>query len=152
MALMDDLFVVIPSKYTDRKPMLDRAIKKLEIPYEKIIIVRTEPSNLIEQVNNVFYEGELNIQKWWNFGINYGLSKGGRFFLLLNDDCDLEGNYIKDMYQQIKKTYSGLGINLSKVEPGWGHCFIVDFLKGGYFDEKFVWWFGDFDYYNRIKN
>lgn len=148
---MSDLFVVIPSMYMKRKKILDKLINDLGIPLERIIVIRTIPGPKIKNVVNIFSDSELNIQKWWNLGIDYGLARGGRYFLILNDDCQLEHSQIRDMYDQMKLSNSAIGINLSEVEPGWGHCFMIDFLQGGYFDQKFSWWYGDFDYLKRIE-
>jgi GT2 family glycosyltransferase len=151
MVRMSDLFVVIPTMYMKRKKNLDRLIKDVNVPFERIIVIRTIPGPKIKNVVNIFSDSELNIQKWWNLGINYGLARGGRYFLILNDDCQLEGSQIHNMYNQIKRSNSAICINISEVEPGWGHCFMIDFLQGGYFDEKFSWWYGDFDYLKRIE-
>lgn len=148
---MSDFFVVIPSMYLKRKKILDRLIKDLNVPFERIIVIRTIPGPKIKNVVNIFCGPELNIQKWWNLGIDYGLARGGRYFLILNDDCQLEGSQIRDMYDQIKLSNSAIGINLSEVEPDWEPCFMIDFLQGGYFDQKFSWWYGDFDYLKRIE-
>lgn len=149
--LNQNLFVVIPSQYTSRKVMLNSLIKKLNLPAQNIIIVRTQPGKNIKNVTNIFVDGDLSIYKWWNTGINAGLKKNGKYFLICNDDVSFNREDIMNMFKKFKKTKSAIAINHSKFSPGWGYCFMIDFSQGGYFDERFSWWYGDTDYLKQIE-
>lgn len=140
----DDLWMVIPT--ATRRDYIPDIIEQSGIDKNKIVIVHTKNDNEpYYEVNNIYDTGEINIQRWWNKGIDFVTSKGGRYVAILNDDVRLAGNPLNTIVTVMKKTSAALGYPYPF--QGWvcGYCFIIDLATDVRPDERYRWWYGDRD-------
>lgn len=140
----DDLWMVIPT--ATRREYIPDIIEQSGIDKDRIVIVHTKNDNEpYYEVNNIYDTGEINIQRWWNKGIDFVTSKGGRYVAILNDDVKLAGNPLNTITTVMKETGAGLGYPYPF--QGWvcGYCFIIDLATDIRPDERYRWWYGDRD-------
>lgn len=140
----DDLWMVIPT--ATRRDYIPDIIEQSGIDKDRIVIVHTKNDNEpYYEVNNIYDTGEINIQRWWNKGIDFVTSKGGRYVAILNDDVKLAGNPLNTITTVMKETGAGLGYPYPF--QGWvcGYCFIIDLATDIRPDERYRWWYGDRD-------
>ena len=138
-----ELWLVIPT--ADRHQYLSEIFHNSGIDENKRVLVRTCPGANIQDCVNIRFEGELNIQAWWNFGINYAMKRGARYVAVLNDDVVLQPRTLQRMLSQMIIESSSLAIPVKEGAAGWGHCWILDTSHGVMPDERFIWWCGDHD-------
>lgn len=82
--LAQALWLVIPT--ADRHQYLSEIFLNSGIDESKRILVRTSPGIDFPDCVNLRFNGNLNIQAWWNLGINYAMQHGARYIAVLNDD------------------------------------------------------------------
>lgn len=142
--MVEDLWMVIPT--ATRREYIPEIIEQSGIDKNKIVIVHTKNDNEpYYEVNNIYDTGEINIQRWWNKGIDFVTSKGGRYVAVLNDDVRLAGDPLNTIATVMKETGAGLGYPYPF--QGWvcGYCFIIDLATDIRPDERYRWWYGDRD-------
>ena len=140
----DSLWVTIPT--ADRRRYIPAIIREAGVPKEQIVIVHTKEDNEdYPEVNNIYDTGEINIQRWWNRGINYAMARGARYIAILNDDVELADDPLNRIVRGMKEKNAALGYPYPF--PGWtcGYCFIIDLATDVRPDEQFKWWYGDND-------
>lgn len=140
----DTLWVVIPT--ADRRRYIPAIIREAGVPKEQIVIVHTKENNEpYEEVNNIYDTGEINIQRWWNRGIEYAMARGARYVAVLNDDIELADDPLNRIVSGMKNQGSVLGYPYPF--PGWtcGYCWVLDLASDVRPDENFRWWYGDND-------
>ena len=139
-----DLWVTIPT--ADRRRYIPAIIREAGVPEKQIVIVHTKENNEpYPKVNNIYDTGELNIQRWWNKGIDYALARGARYVAVLNDDVELADNPLIKIVDGMKSQNAILGYPYPF--PGWtcGYCWVLDLASDVRPDEQFRWWYGDND-------
>lgn len=99
-----------------------------------IIFVSHHPIPTPEGVENVVVEGELNISKLWNSGVNYATSNGASHIVIINEVSSINPH----IFSEVVEECSSPVINLSD-----GGCFIV--TPGVQANESYRWWFADVD-------
>jgi hypothetical protein len=137
------LWVVIPT--ANRHEYLNDIFESSGVVTDQIILIRTSPGEPISGAVNLWVNGEINIQRWWNTGINFSRNKGGRYVAVINDDTALRKGDLQKLLHQMKTDQSTLALPVSKGEAGWGHCWILDLTHNVLPDERFQWWCGDHD-------
>jgi len=147
---LDDTYLVIPT--AGRTKYLDQIFSSSGIDSTKAILVWTKKiENDFPNCVNLQYEGDFNISKWWNFGIEYAASKGAKYVAVLNDDTWIQDGLIADMRHQLSQSGSALAISSSQKSDssssggGWGHCWMLNLQFNILPDNRFIWWFGDYD-------
>lgn len=100
----------------------------------KIIFVSHSPVSTPEGVENVVVDGELNIAKLWNSGINHAIFNGASHIVILNEVSSINPH----IFAEVVEKYSNPVINLSD-----GGCFIV--TPEVQANESYRWWFADLD-------
>ena len=139
----NQIWLVIPT--ADRHDYLQHIFESSGVPPEQIIVVRTSQGTSISGAINLWVEGELNIHKWWNTGINYCRKAGARYVAVLNDDTVIRKGDLDKLLAGMKSDQSTLALPVSKGEAGWGHCWLLDTSHEVFPDERFQWWCGDHD-------
>lgn len=148
-----DVWVVIP---TAGRSTLEGAVDSTGVPRERIVIVHTGHNvTLIDGTIAVLDQGPVNIQRWWNRGLDVVAARGGRYALVLNDDARISNRDIGRMVRGLQMTGAalacpgtpGLVVGGSKYQgrtlTGW--CWMLDLATGLRPDESYRWWFGDDD-------
>ena len=140
---MIDLWLVIPTG--TRTQYLKDIFNECDIEPSKRVLVRTIDAPDVENAINLKYEGEFNIQKWWNTGIDYARERGAEYVAVLNDDVQLLSNPLRRIAEVMKATGATLGYPFPFTGHVCGYCWVLDVKSGIRLDEDFVWWYGDRD-------
>lgn len=146
----DNPWVVVP---TAGRATLEAAIDSTGIPRERVVIVVTKPNIAVPSWCHVVADfGEVNIQRWWNAGLDFVAEHGGRFACVINDDVLLDADTIPALVAGIYgATLATPGETLAVVtDPGvhrtiHGCCWLIDLSHGIRPDEGYRWWYGDDD-------
>jgi hypothetical protein len=138
-----DIWLTIPTG--TRRQYLADIIKESQISPEKIVIVHTVESEPIEGVNNIWDLEPVNIQRWWNRGIDVARTFGADYIAVLNDDLRLKNNPINKIAYEMNKLKAVLGYPLPYTGHIPGYCWVLDVKSNIRADETFRWWYGDDD-------
>lgn len=140
---MNNLWLVIPTGA--RTQYLQDIFLKSRIPENRRILVRTIPDSPIPNATNLNYMGEFNIQKWWNFGINYAIANGAEYVAVLNDDVELANDPLNKIATTMKALKVPLGYPFPFLGHVCGYCWVLDVNSPIRPDENYKWWYGDRD-------
>jgi hypothetical protein len=138
------LWVTIPSG--TRRKYLQQIIHNCDVPLSRIVLVNTADNEPTQYVHNLWSD-ELNIQTWWNMGIDFAVKHGADHVAVLNDDLQLLDN-------PLNKIVAGMGdaaIGQPNIDSICGYCFILNTKYGLRADESYRWWYGDNDLYDRAS-
>ena len=142
--MVSDLWLVIPTG--TRTQYLKDIFNECDIEPSKRVLVRTQPNlSDVDNAINLQYEGEFNIQKWWNTGIDYARERGAEYVAVLNDDVQILSNPLRRIAEVMKATGAILGYPFPFTGHVCGYCWVLDLKSNIRLDEKFVWWYGDRD-------
>lgn len=141
--MTSNLWLVIPTG--TRTQYLKDIFNECDIEPSKRVLVRTIDAPDVENAINLKYEGEFNIQKWWNFGIDYARERGAEYVAVLNDDVQILSNPLRRIAEVMKATGATLGYPFPFTGHVCGYCWVLDVKSGIRLDEDFVWWYGDRD-------
>lgn len=138
-----DLWIVIP--VGPRLHYIDDVVRNSQIASDKIIIVKDKQTQRINGAVNLDRPDQLNIQIWWNIGIDFAESQGARYVAILSDDVKLIHGQLQGMLLELIQ--SNVAMISSKINKkyGWGHAFIIDLQSGIRPDNRFNWYYGDYD-------
>ena len=143
-----NIWLTIPTG--TRRDYLADIIKDSGIPPERIVIVHTVESEPIPEVNNIWDLGEINIQRWWNKGIDYAKENGAEYVAVLNDDVKIYNKFalthLASACKEEKTSMAILGQGSNS-----GHCFVLNVKDPIRPDERMRWWYGDNDLYLQAK-
>jgi hypothetical protein len=103
--------------------------------------------------------GEINIQRWWNRGIDEAVQLGATVVAVLNDDVRIADDGLSSMYRALVESSAtiasptrpdwGPGIHKGRLVPYrpvlWGACWLLDVSSPLRPDESYRWWYGDND-------
>lgn len=153
------LFMTVPTA-GQHPGLLEDLIRNCGLPPEQIVIVVTRPDvHLPAGVVRVEDFGPLNIQRWWNKGIEEAQRRGATAVAVLNDDMWVTPTTLLELHQEL--TLSGAAV-ASPSRPGervglhkgspipylpkiWGCFWLLRLDSGLRPDERYVWWYGDHD-------
>jgi GT2 family glycosyltransferase len=138
-----NIWLTIPTG--TRRQYLADIIKESQISPEKIVIVHTVESEPIEGVNNIWDLEPVNIQRWWNRGIDVARTFGADYIAVLNDDLRLKNNPINKIAYAMKELNAVIGYPLPYTGAIPGYCWVLDVKSNIRADENFRWWYGDDD-------
>lgn len=138
-----DLWLVIP--IGPRIGYIDKVISNSLLDRSKIIIVKDKETRMIEKAINIERPKILNIQMWWQIGIEFVEKKGGRYVAILSDDIELLPGQLQTMHQELINNKVAMISSKVSGKYGWGHAFIIDLASGIRPDCRFTWYFGDYD-------
>lgn len=103
-----------------------------------------------EGVHHVEDYGEVNIYRWWNNGLDYVVRNGGRYVLVLNDDLRFDSNYPKSIHEYTVQSNLAL-VDTHGTGNNGGTAWLLDTSYGYRLDERFRWWYGDTELFNRVS-
>lgn len=139
----ENLWLVIPT--STRHEHLKDIFESSGIPEERRILIRTSKGEDFPGAINLYQDKIFNIQSWWNTGIEFAASHGGKFVAVLNDDADFDAGALQTMLSQMIEENSDLVHPDPGLNHGWGHCWILRVDSKVRPDQRFVWWHGDHD-------
>lgn len=139
-----DLWLVVPT--ASRFEYLDKIFVNSLIPKENIILVRSNSGPVFGKVINIFVNSrEINIQKWWNLGIDYAEKQGAKLVAVLNDDVYISPGSLQAIALAVLEQNVALGFPYPHSGQLAGYCWILNLSSDVRPDERFSWWFGDND-------
>lgn len=146
------LWVTIPTAGRDT---LEACVDSTGIPRDRIVIVVTARDVLPPKgCRSVYDLGPINIQRWWNLGINIATAYGATRVAVLNDDILLDHDSLPTLLDAMgDATLATPGHQLAHhSDPAKdrarvldGACWIVNPAHGLRADEQYRWWYGDDD-------
>lgn len=140
--------------------LLEGLIHDCGLPRDQIVIVATKPNiSLPAGVTCVEDFGPLNIQRWWNLGINEAQRRGATVVAVLNDDMWVAPETLEALRSELLSTGATIasphregeriGLNKGRLIPYtpkiWGCLWLLDVNSALRPNEDYVWWFGDND-------
>jgi len=152
-------FVVIPTAGT-RQALLTKLIDASGVPRENIIIVATRPNVELPDGCRVIQDlGPINIQRWWNKGIDEAVRLGGSALAVCNDDLTINSETLPRLYEALQgsgatiasplRPDKHLGLHRKRLVPYspvlWGCLWVLNLETSLRPDEDFHWWYGDND-------
>lgn len=149
---MADLWVTIPSA---GRATLQGAIDTCGVPRDRIVIVDTSGTVQADGCHVVRDDGPINIQRWWNAGIDRAQALGATHVAVLNDDIRLGPGALDTLLDALTRTGAAVATpgNMGHVtDPRRdrgrtidGACWLLDLSTGLRPDEAYRWWYGDDD-------
>ena len=153
------LFITVPT-LGSHPEMLEALAQSSGVPRERIVVVATGP-NVKAPEGTVVVEdfGSLNIQRWWNRGIEESIRRGATAVAVLNDDVRVGPNALGELHEALVQSGATVASPTRPGEPSklnrgrlipyspkiWGCLWVVDAKSGLRPDERYEWWYGDHD-------
>lgn len=145
--MTDRLWVVIPTR-DDHPELLAALVDGCGVPRERIVLVNTGDHPVSRYRTRVVTDrGQVNIQRWWNRGIDYAEAMGATHVAVLNDDVRLAPGSLARMMRALADADATLAWADSGRMTGWAWLLRLD--RGVRPDERFRWWYGDNDLHDR---
>lgn len=153
------LFLTIPTAGS-RPQLLGDLVATAGVPRENTILVATRPDVVVPEECHVIEDlGPINIQRWWNRGIDEAVRRGATAVAVLNDDVRIAPRGLESMYNALSETGTtiaspsrpewGPGVHKGRLVPYrpvlWGACWVLDVSSPLRPDERYRWWYGDND-------
>ena len=101
-------------------------------------------------VHHVEDFGPTNIYRWWNVGINYAQRDGAEYVAVLNDDLEFDNGFLPAMLNHLIRHDLAI-VDVENSSNGGGAAWIMDLKYGLRLDERYRWWYGDTDLFDRAK-
>jgi hypothetical protein len=153
------LFITVPT-LGSHPEMLEALAQSSGVPPERIVIVATGP-NVKVPAGTVVVEdfGPLNIQRWWNRGIDEAISRGATAVAVLNDDVRVGPEALRQLHEALLESDAAVASPTRPGEPAklnrgrlipyspkiWGCLWVLNVSSGLRPDERYEWWYGDHD-------
>lgn len=147
MGTLDNVWVTVP--VGEREQYLPNLLAGLVDLRDRIVFVNNHTTyTKFPGVHHVEDFGPVNIYRWWNIGINYAQRNGAEYVAVLNDDLEFDNDFIRVFHTYL------VGNNLAIADMynsgnGGGAAWIMDLQYGLRLDERFQWWYGDTELFNR---
>lgn len=143
-----------------RPQLLHSLIEDSGLPPEMCVVVATRPGlELPEGVTVVEDLGEVNIQRWWNVGIQAAVRMGADTVAVVNDDVAVGRGALTALASAL---HDSGAVIASPLRPGvsaglhrgrllpyfprlWGSLWVLDASTSLRPDERYRWWYGDND-------
>lgn len=94
--------------------------------------------------------GPINIYRWWNIGINYAQRNGAEYVAVLNDDVEFDLGFIPALHTFLVKHDLAI-VDIENSGNGGGSAWMMDLRYGLRLDERFQWWYGDTELFDRAS-
>jgi len=153
------LYMTLPTAGSHPE-LMAALVRDCGLPAEQVVIVATRPEvELPSGCVRVDDFGEVNIQRWWNAGIDEAIRRGATAVAVVNDDLSLQPESLPRLHQALVS--SGAAIASPSRPPRrdrlhrgplvpyapriWGCLWVLDVACGLRPDERYRWWYGDCD-------
>ena len=138
--LDDKVGLVVPTR-GDHLDLLRATIATSGLPPERVAVVWTGADEVPDLPATVLRDdGPLNIQRWWNAGLDLLAERGCTRVAVLNDDVVIAPDTLPRMLRGL----AGATLALLNEEGPSGHCWVLNVTHGVRADESFRWYCGDF--------
>ena len=147
--------VVIPTS-AERQGLLDELLRNLDLTRVQVVVVATSPGVVVpSQANIVEDPNGINIQRWWNKGLDRLTELDCDIAVVMNDDVRVAHEELEKMalfLAESRATISSPGPSLRWFRHGlplkWrmdGAFWAMNLHHGLRPDERYQWWMGDRD-------
>ena len=147
--------VVIPTS-AERQGLLDELLRNLDRTRVRIVVVATSPGVVVpSQAHIVEDQDGINIQRWWNKGLDRLAALGCDIAVVMNDDVRVSQDELEKMallLSESRATISSPGPSMRCFRRGlplkWrmdGAFWAINLHHGLRPDERYQWWMGDRD-------
>lgn len=144
-----EIWIVVASG--DRTKYIESLINKLYLYCGQIVFVNTKPDyKKYPCVIHIEDFGPTNIYRWWNTGIDYAHKRGAKYVAVLNDDITFEPSFIETIYRYLAANELAI-VDVENSGNAGGAAWMMDLSYGLRLDERFQWWFGDTELFDRAK-
>lgn len=146
---MDSIWIIVP--VGERETYLPNLINKLSHFYGKIIFINNKLNySRYQGVHHLPDFGPPNIYRWWNTGIKYAEQYGAQYVAILNDDLDFDPHFIQTLHRFLVANDLAI-VDVENSGNGGGAAWMMNLSYGLRLDERFQWWFGDTELFDRAK-
>jgi hypothetical protein len=146
---LNDLWIVIP--VGERETYLPELLKSLKDFKDRIAFINNVKGyTQYDGVHHIEDFGDINIYRWWNKGIDFAEKQGAKYVAILNDDLQFDKNFIPSIYQDLLKNKLVI-VDTDKSDNGGGAAWIMDLSFNLRLNERFRWWYGDTELFDRAK-
>jgi GT2 family glycosyltransferase len=150
MRAANDLWVVTP--IGRREKYLPGLLKSLHEFNGRIVFVNNAPGySIFDGVHHIEDFGDINIYRWWNKGIDFAEKNGARYVAILNDDLEFDKNFLPSLLDFLIRNKLAI-VDTDKSNNNGGAAWIMDLYYGLRLDERFKWWYGDTEIFDRAKD
>jgi hypothetical protein len=150
MEKINDLWVVIP--IGSREKYVPKILSSLNVFKDRIVFVNNVPGyKKFKGVHHLEDFGEINIYRWWNKGIDFAEKNGARYVAILNDDLEFDEEFLPSLFNFLVTNKLAIA-DTDKSDNGGGAAWMMDLYYGMRLDERFRWWYGDTELFDRAKN
>ena len=147
--------VVVPTS-ADRQGLIDALLRQLDPTRLEVVVVATSPGVEVPEHVHLIEDFEgINIQRWWNKGINRLVELNCDIAVMVNDDVQVSHGALEQLATQLahsRATVSTPGPRLQWFRHGlplkWrmdGALWAINLHHGLRLDERYQWWMGDRD-------
>lgn len=147
--------VVVPTS-AERQQLLNDLLPNLDLSRFQVVVVATSAGvDVPPKVPTVEDRGGINIQRWWNRGLDHLVERGCDIAVVMNDDVRVSQDDLESMavlLAQSRATMSSPGPSVRWFRHGlplkWrmdGALWAINLHHGLRPDERYQWWMGDRD-------
>jgi hypothetical protein len=145
----DDVWIVIP--VGEREKYLPNILNSLKDFRDRIVFVNNkEGYTRYPGVHHIEDFDDINIYRWWNKGIDFAQSKGAKYVAILNDDLEFDHTFIPSLFSFLIKNKLSIA-DTDRSNNGGGAAWMMDLSYNLRLDERFRWWYGDTELFDRAK-
>lgn len=147
--MTNNIWITVP--IGEREGYIPGLLAGLEEFRGRIVFVNNHrPYTTFPGVHHVEDFGPTNIYRWWNVGINYAQRDGAEYVAVLNDDLEFDSGFIPAMYNFIVCHDLAI-VDMENSGNGGGSAWMMDLRYGLRLDERFQWWYGDTELFDRAS-
>jgi len=146
---IEKIWVTVP--IGKRENYIPGLLSGLENFSDRIIFVNNSPGyTRFSNVHHIEDFGEINIYRWWNTGINYAYDNGAEYVAILNDDVVFDNLFISSICEFLIINKLAI-VDVLNSGNGGGSAWIMDLSYNLRLDERFRWWYGDTELFDRAR-
>ena len=148
-------YLTVPTRGS-HPDLLGRLVTSSGLDRKRIVIVKTDPDAQVPEGVSVLEDyGSINIQRWWNRGIQFAQQAGAEFVVVSNDDVEINSQSIPQLVAALQSTGAALATPGDRLRHFVGRPVIERKLDGGFWalrlasglrpDATYNWAYGDDD-------
>ena len=153
--------IVVPTT-GEHSGALENLVQASGLQPKDFIFVRTRDDGLVPAGATCIDDfGPVNIQRWWNRGLDAAESTGSKYVVFANDDVTISGQTIPDLVSAVEASGASIAspgakdkLFRARFPFKWqldGALWLMVIEHGFRLDENFVWWMGDRDIEERVR-
>lgn len=147
---LDKLWITIP--VGSREKYLPDLLVSLKDFHSRIVFVNNVAGyTKYDNVHHIEDFEDINIYRWWNKGIDFAEKQGAEYVAVLNDDLMFDHTFIPSLYNYLVRNKLAIA-DTDRSNNGGGAAWLMDLSFNLRLDERFRWWYGDTELFDRAKH